>query len=74
MCDFYQLLLHRELMWNKWKNDGCPSFALKEPEKKKEGEERNGGEVGAAGDLNKNRKRKARLGDMVGQAPPYILK
>jgi hypothetical protein len=47
-------------MWNKWKNDGCPSFALKPLAKEEAEQERNKWE-----ELAKNRKRKARLGDMV---------
>jgi hypothetical protein len=47
-------------MWNKWKNDGCPSFALKPLAKEEAEQERNKWK-----ELAKNRKRKARLGDMV---------
>jgi hypothetical protein len=59
-------------MWNKWKNDGCPSFALKPLAKEEAEQERNKWE-----ELAKNRKRKARLGDMVNyiylQQKKYLL-
>jgi hypothetical protein len=59
-ADALTVLVCRELMWNKWKNDGCPSFALKPLAKEEAEQERNKWE-----ELAKNRKRKARLGDMV---------
>ena len=56
-----QLFL-RELIWNLWKNEGCPSFVIKP----KAEEEQDSAVPRASG----KRKRKISLGDQVGSLFP----
>eukprot|EP00090_Calanus_glacialis_P013654 TRINITY_DN2230_c0_g1_i1.p1 TRINITY_DN2230_c0_g1~~TRINITY_DN2230_c0_g1_i1.p1 ORF type:complete len:654 (-),score=223.35 TRINITY_DN2230_c0_g1_i1:66-2027(-) len=50
-------ILHREEHWNKWKNEGCPSFAKKVEE--------NAGEKRPIGEGGSYRRKKRKLGDLI---------
>jgi len=50
-------ILHREEHWNKWKNEGCPSFAKKMEE--------NVAEKRPIGESGSYRRKKRKLGDMI---------
>jgi len=50
-------ILHREEHWNKWKNEGCPSFAKKLEE--------NVAEKRPIGEGGSYRRKKRKLGDMI---------
>lgn len=52
-------ILRREELWNAWKNDGCPSFAKKQLEKKEEEPKKMIGEGGVG------RRKKRKLGDLI---------
>ena len=54
-------LLGREEAWNKWKNDGCPSFAKKLDEVQAPVE----GPVKRIGEGGSSRRKRRRLGDLV---------
>lgn len=51
-------ILKRELIWIRWKNDGCPSFVIKKEAKTQQED---------AKETGKAKKRKAPLGDMMKQ-------
>ena len=50
-------ILHREEHWNKWKNEGCPSFSKKVEEAKSDKKP-----IGEGGSY---RRKKRKLGDLV---------
>merc|ERR1712098_581177 len=50
-------ILHREEHWNKWKNEGCPSFAKKMEE--------NVAEKRPIGETGSYRRKKRKLGEMI---------
>lgn len=56
-CKSVKHILHREEHWNKWKNEGCPSFAKKIEDVS--GDKKPIGEGGSC------RRRKRKLGDLV---------